>query len=133
MFRCDTRDIVRRLPDPLTCELAGVPATSRLLGKADHLLRIGDKVITMRGLVAVVEDLPTPPLPARFGATIDDDRVQLRMPSDVLAGSSAFDLPRRLAERGVDVNVATVLDDRTGAQVRRLRADLIETTFVERN
>jgi len=134
VFRYDTRDIVRRLPDaPLTCELAGVPATSRILGKADHLLRIGDQVVTMRDLVEVVEGLPTQPWPARFGATVDGDRVQLRMASDVLAGVSDFYLRRRLAERGVDVDIATVPDDRAGAQVRPLRADLLETTFVERN
>lgn len=134
VFRYDTRDIVRRLPDaPLACELAGVPATSRILGKADHLLRIGDKVVTMRDLVEVVEDLPTQPWPARFGANVDDDRVQLHMPGAALAGSSPADLRRRLAERGLDVDVATVLDGRAGVQIRPLRSDLLETTFVERN
>ena len=45
VFRYDTRHVVRRLPDaPLTCDVAGIPATSRILGKADHLLRIGDDV-----------------------------------------------------------------------------------------
>jgi len=134
VFRYDTRDIVRRLPDvALSCELAGVPATSRILGKADHLLRIGNEVVTLRDLVEVVEDLPTQPWPARFGATVDDDRVQLHMPDDVLAGASASDLRRRLAERGLDVDVSTVIDGRTGVQIRPLRADLLETTFVGRN
>jgi hypothetical protein len=117
----------------MTCELAGVPATSRILGKADHLLRVGDEIITMRDLVEVVEDLPSQPWPARFGATVDDDHMQLHMPGDVLAGASANDLRRRLAERGLDVEVSPVLDGRTGAQIRPLRADLLETTFVERN
>jgi phenylacetate-coenzyme A ligase PaaK-like adenylate-forming protein len=134
VFRYDTRDIVRRLPEvPLTCELAGVPATSRILGKADHILRIGDQVVTLRDLVEVVEDLPGQPWPARFGATVDDDGVQLRLPAEALAGASADDLRRRLAERGLDVGVSTVLDGRTGVQLRPLRADLVETTFVERN
>ncbi|MDQ1402916.1 MAG: hypothetical protein QOG03_1232 [Actinomycetota bacterium] len=134
VFRYDTRDIVRRLPDDaLTCELAGVPATSRILGKADHLLRLGDEVVTLRDLVEVVEDLPSQPWPARFGATVGDDRIQLHMPGDVLGGASASDLRRRLAERGLDVDVSTVLDGRSGAQIRPLRADLLETTFVGRN
>jgi phenylacetate-coenzyme A ligase PaaK-like adenylate-forming protein len=134
VFRYDTRDIVRQLPDaPLTCELAGVPATSRILGKADHVLRIGDVVVTLRDLVEVVEDLPAHPWPARFGATVDDGRMQLHMPGDVLAGTSATDVRRRLAERGVHVDVSTVLDHRKDAQIRPLRADLLETTFVGRN
>ena len=37
LLRYETRDMVRRLAeDDLTCELAGVPATSAILGNADH-------------------------------------------------------------------------------------------------
>jgi len=134
VFRYDTRDIVRQLPDaPLTCELAGVPATSRILGKADHMLRIGDEVVTLRDLVEVVEDLPGQPWPARFGATVDDGRVRLGLPGDVLADASASELRRRLADRGLNVDVSTVLDDRAGVMIRPLRADLLETTFAGRN
>jgi hypothetical protein len=43
VFRFDTRDVVRCLPDDaLGCELAGIPATSQILGKADHLLCCSD-------------------------------------------------------------------------------------------
>jgi phenylacetate-CoA ligase len=134
VFRYDTRDIVRRLPDvPLSCELGGVPATSRILGKADHLLRIGHQVVTMRDLVEVVEDLPAQPWPARFGATADGDGVRLSLPAELLAGASPGEVRRRLADRGIDVDVFTVVDHRTGAQIRPLRSDLLETTFVGRN
>src|SRR5213079_514491 len=52
VFRYDTRDLVRRLPDePLACELAGVPATSAILGKAGQVLRLGERAITTRDLV----------------------------------------------------------------------------------
>jgi phenylacetate-CoA ligase len=38
LLRYDTRDMVRRLAeDELTCELAGMPATSAIAGKADQL------------------------------------------------------------------------------------------------
>jgi phenylacetate-CoA ligase len=38
VFRYDTRDLVRVLPDgPLECELAGTPATSAILGKFEGL------------------------------------------------------------------------------------------------
>jgi len=134
VFRYDTRDIVRRLPDAaLTCELAGIPATSRILGKADHMLRIGDEVVTLRDLVEVLEDLPAQPWPVRFGATVDGGRVNLHLPGDVLAGATASDLRRGLADRGIHVDIATVLDARAGSQIRPLRVDLLETTFVGRN
>ena len=134
VFRYDTRDIVRRLPDAaLTCELAGVPATSRILGKADHLLRVGDEVVTLRDLVEVLEGLPIQRWPSRFGAAVDDTTVQLRLPGDVLASTSASELRRRFADRGVEVDVSTVLDARAGVHIRPLRADLLETTFAGRN
>jgi phenylacetate-coenzyme A ligase PaaK-like adenylate-forming protein len=134
VFRYDTRDIVRQLPDvPLTCDLAGTPATSRILGKADHLLRIGDEIVTLRDLVEVVEDLPAQPWPARFGASVDDGRISLRLPEGLAAVTSAADLRRRLGERGVDVELATFVDGRDDVHIRPLRADLLETTFAERN
>jgi len=43
------------------------------------------------------------------------------------------ELRRRLADRGVDIDVATFLDDRAGVHIRPLRSDLLETTFAERN
>ncbi len=134
VFRYDTRDVVRRLAaEPLTCDLAGVPATSSILGKADHLLRLGDRVVTLRDLVEVVEGLPAQPWPARFGAEVAGEQLQLHVPESVLHGSSADDVRRRLFDRGLDLDVATVVDDRHEVSLRPLRADLLETTFAGRN
>src|SRR4051812_35019904 len=56
VFRYDTRDVVRRLADErLSCSLSAVPATSRILGKADQLLRIQGHTITPRQLVEACE------------------------------------------------------------------------------
>lgn len=133
VFRYDTRDVVRRLPDvPLTCDLAGVPATSRILGKSDNLLRVGDTVVTSRDLVEAVEDLPAQPWPARFSATASGDRLQLRIPAGALAGATPSDLHRRLVDRGIGIDVDTVPDDQGGTQIRPVRADLLETTFSRR-
>lgn len=134
VFRYDTRDVVRRLPDAtLTCEFSGIPGTSRILGKADHLLRVGHEVVTVRDLVEAVEALPSHPWPARFTAITRDDRLQVHVPAGALAGASATDLRRRLAERGVDVDVSALADGRTDAQIRLVRADLLETTFATRS
>jgi phenylacetate-CoA ligase len=130
VFRYDTRDVVRRLPDePLTCDLAGVPATSRILGKADHLLRLGDRVVTMRELVEAIEALPSEPWPARFAAEVVDDRLRLTLAEDALDSASVEDLRRRMADAGVDVDVAPGVSAEEAMVLRPLRADLLETTF----
>ena len=133
MFRYDTRDVVRRLPDePPTCELAGVPGTSQILGKADHLLPLDHGVVTLRDLVEVVEGLPAQPWPGRFGARVEGDRLELRLPSTALEGVAPDDVRRRFAARGLDLDIATIVDDRQAASLRPLRADLLETTFAGR-
>ncbi|MGH3186494.1 MAG: hypothetical protein ACRDPY_20055 [Streptosporangiaceae bacterium] len=79
MFRYDTRDVARCLPDePLRCELPGIPATSQILGKADHLLRIpGGEIVTSRQLIEAIEALPAEPWPARYRAAASDGRIRL--------------------------------------------------------
>src|ERR1019366_8201344 len=92
VFRYDTRDLARCLPDgPLRCELAGVPATSQILGKADQLLRLpGGEVVTPRQLIEAIESLPAEPWPARYRATIcdgtgRDGRLRLTLPASAIA------------------------------------------------
>ena len=39
VFRYDTRDVVRELDETaLTCEIAGLPGTSQIVGKADQIM-----------------------------------------------------------------------------------------------
>jgi phenylacetate-CoA ligase len=91
VFRYDTRDVVRRLADDeARCELASVPATSQVLGKADHLLRLGrDQVITPRQLVDAIEALPAAPWPARYRALARDDGIHLTLPVGTISGLGA--------------------------------------------
>ena len=88
VFRFDTRDVARCLPDEaLGCELAGIPATSQILGKADHLLRLGSAaVVTPRQLIDAIEALPTAPWPARYRATAHDGRLRLTLPAAAVSG-----------------------------------------------
>jgi phenylacetate-CoA ligase len=132
VFRYDTRDVVRPLPDPLTCELAGLPATSALLGKADHLLWRGpDDVVTPRQLVEAVEALPTQPWPARFRATAGDGRIRLTLPASAIAGFGEAAARAHFADVGLDVDL-TVVADEEATSLRHLRSDLHETTFATR-
>jgi len=130
VFRYDTRDVVRRLPDDaLTCDLAGLPGTGPIEGKADQLLRLGPTdLVTPRQLVEAIEALPNRPWPARFRASIHGGRIRLTLPVSVLAGLDEAEVARHLADRGLDVDLSLVGDDEATA-LRPLRSDLHETTF----
>ncbi|HYY12283.1 MAG TPA: AMP-binding protein [Kineosporiaceae bacterium] len=132
VFRYDTRDVVRVLPDgPLECEVAAVPGTSQVLGKADHLLRTASGVVTPRELVEAVEALPTDPWPARFRAVAAGGRIALTLPASAVDGLGVPGTADHFAARGLDVEVSVVPDDEA-RQLRTLRCDLRETTFVNR-
>lgn len=133
VFRYDTRDVVRTLaPAEVACEISALPATTKILGKADHLLRLGpDRVVTPRQLVEAVEALPSQPWPARFRAVADGDRIALTLATSALAGLSQAEAQRHFADAGLDVDLTLVPDDEA-MSLRALRCDLRETTFVAR-
>jgi len=132
MFRYDARDVVYRLPDAeLTCEVAGLPATSAIVGKADQLLRLGDELVTPRALAEAVEALPSEPWPARFRAQLVGSRLQLSLPMAAMTGLSESAVLDHFAARGLDVQLTVVADDQA-TLLRPLRSDLHETTFVGR-
>jgi phenylacetate-CoA ligase len=130
VFRYDTRDVARRLPDePLSCELAGIPATSQVLGKAGDLLRLGPaRVITPRQLIDAIEAMPTEPWPARYRAAVVDGGLQLTLPASAIGGYGAAAARRHLAEHGLDVDLVVAGDDQA-MSLRHTRSDLRETTF----
>lgn len=133
VFRYDTRDVVRCLPDePLTCEVAGLPGTSAIVGKADQLIRLGPSdIVTPRQLVEAIESLPSRPWPARYRATVRDGRIRLALPVSAISGLSKADAVSHLAGHGLDVDLDLVRDDEATA-LRHVRSDLHETTFTAR-
>jgi phenylacetate-CoA ligase len=132
VFRFDTRDVARCLPEEaLGCELAGIPATSQILGKADHLLPLGSAaVITPRQLIDAIEALPTAPWPARYRATAHDDRLRLTLPASAVGGYGEDAARGHFADAlgGLDVDLEIVGDDQASS-LRQTRSDLRETTF----
>lgn len=135
VFRYDTRDIVRNLPDaPLTCDLAGISATSNIQGKASNLLRVNEQWVTTRDLVEVYEALPSHPWPARFSARAAGDHLEMVISAEALdQGVTRAHIERRYQERGLDVRVVDcVTREQDLIQLRPLRADLLETTFARR-
>ena len=130
VFRYDTRDVARCLPDAsLRCELAGIPATSQILGKADHLLRTpGGEVVTPRQLIEAIESLPAEPWPARYRAAVRDGRIRLTLPASAIAGYGEAESRRHFAAAGLDIDLDIVGNDQA-ASLRHTRSDLHETTF----
>src|SRR5207248_3053533 len=117
VFRYDTRDVARCLPDaPLRCELADIPATSQILGKADQLLRLpGGEVITPRQLIEAIEALPGEPWPARYRATACDGRIRLTLPASAIAGYGEAEADRHFAAAGLDVHLDIVGNDQAAS------------------
>jgi phenylacetate-CoA ligase len=134
VFRYDTRDVARCLPDtPLRCELAGIPATSLILGKADHLLRIpGREVVTSRQLIEAIESLPAEPWPARYRAAACDGLIRLTLPASAIAGYGEAEAGRHFAAAGLNVDLDIVGDDQA-ASLRRTRSDMHEATFASQH
>jgi phenylacetate-CoA ligase len=132
VFRYDTRDVVRRLPDEaLTCEISGLPGTSQVLGKADHVLRTAQGTVTPRQVIEAVEALPTQPWPARFRATAAGGRIALTLPESAVYGVGVGATIAHFADRSLDIDVRLVSDE-AAPLLRPLRCDLRETTFVTR-
>jgi phenylacetate-coenzyme A ligase PaaK-like adenylate-forming protein len=134
VFRYDTRDVVRCLPaDALGCDLAGIPATSQILGKADQLLRLPDgEVVTPRQLIEAIEALPAEPWPGRYRAAVCDGRIRLTLPATAIAGYSEAEAGRHFAAAGLDVDL-DIVGDEQAASLRRTRSDLHETTFASQH
>ncbi|MFG2518298.1 phenylacetate--CoA ligase family protein [Streptomyces sp. NPDC048527] len=131
LFRYDTRDLVRRLPDaPLTCEMANVPATSHILGKADHVLSTRTGAVMPRDIIEVLDALPGARWPMRYRTDVTDGRLRLELAASCAADNSPADIAGRLAAAGIDATVA--LTDAEGHQLRRYRCDLVEHSFAGR-
>jgi phenylacetate-coenzyme A ligase PaaK-like adenylate-forming protein len=133
VFRYDTRDLVRRLPEePLGCSLSAVPATSRILGKADQVLRIDGRAVMPRALVEACEGLPGEPWPARFTARAVPEGLELMLSEDTAGRVPPDALARLIAPSSGDVPVHCRIAPRSAPVLRHVRADLLETTFTGR-
>ena len=127
VFRYDTRDVVRQLPDePLTCNLAGIPALSPILGKAGRSsppITVWSRPARSSRSSRVCRPPHGPPAtrPAASGGVL-----RLTLPPTALAGTTTEHIARLFAAAGIDCTVDVAADD---ASLRTVRADLAETTF----
>ncbi|HEU0240029.1 MAG TPA: AMP-binding protein [Micromonosporaceae bacterium] len=132
VFRYDTRDLISPIaPENLACELAAVPATSAILGKAsDLLVTPSGRSLHPRAIIEALESLPTEPWPVRYRAEVAGERFVLTIDTSTAGGLDADGVTRHLAERGVDADVRVVAAGEAST-LRRVRADLSETTFMQ--
>ncbi len=66
LLRYATGDLVRVLPGPVSCEMAGQPATSPLLGKAEFSPGSDGVRLYQRDILELLEAEPVLPLPVRY-------------------------------------------------------------------
>ena len=129
VFRYDTRDVVRRLPDePLTCNLAGIPALSPILGKAEPDLHQRRRdLVTPRDIVEVLEELPCAAV-ARPVSSRSDGSI---LTADRAADDTRRHDHRRSSRAGSPTGASTASSRSRAADepLRPVRADLAETTF----
>jgi phenylacetate-CoA ligase len=132
LFRYDTRDVVRRLPDtPLSCELSHLPATSHIEGKAEHLIWFDGQPITTRSLVEAIEALPSQPWPARFHAHSTLKGIELQLPREILHGLTESDVLEHFRLAHLPVCTVHWVEPQFVQGLRKLRGDLVEPTFAE--
>jgi phenylacetate-coenzyme A ligase PaaK-like adenylate-forming protein len=130
VLRYDTGDVVRRLPEPLTCTLRHQPATSLLLGKLGLSVRHERGWTYPRQIAEALEALEEVPLPARYGFWAVPRGVAV----EVVTRADTSDVRRKIAnsleQRGVPVEDLRLLADRRQLQHRMpLRGDLREEVF----
>jgi phenylacetate-coenzyme A ligase PaaK-like adenylate-forming protein len=133
VFRYETGDVVKPLPvaPTPTCELAHLPATSHIEGKAAHLLWFEGQAVTERAIVEAVESLPSQPWPARFRACVGPQGLELELPICALEGLSTGEALAHLQRAGIPVQVIRGVPPEQARSLRRLRADLEEPSWEE--
>jgi phenylacetate-coenzyme A ligase PaaK-like adenylate-forming protein len=130
LLRYATGDLVRTLTGPPGCELAGQPATTNLLGKADFSPEAGGLRLYQRDVLDLLEGEPAIPLPARYHVELVDDGFDLH----VLAPEDDHSVVARLEARAeaAELPIRKIVLTRDECQVRQRfhRALLRETSVV---
>jgi phenylacetate-coenzyme A ligase PaaK-like adenylate-forming protein len=131
LLRLFSGDVVRRLADDdLGCELAQLPATSRVLGKRQHMRDIAGRTVTPRDILELIEADPAAVLPSRWATEAAHDGMVLH----VLGRDG--ELAERTHERGLALGLPlsrVVVHDEldTMPPTAPVRADLRELRFAD--
>lgn len=133
VLRLATGDVVRRLVGVPNCELAALPATSPLLGKAALCPELGRRPLYQRHILELLEAEPDLPLPCRHAATPTAGGFELH----VLAARSDAGLQRRVQERatsrGLPIVTVTLHTDLSAMPPPEFARALLRETVVVRD
>lgn len=126
VFRYDTRDLVRvPAAAQTTCELAAIPAVSKVLGKAKDLVHTSDGPVTPREIAESLDAVVGVGSPVRFAARAVGGRLRVTVPRGCLPPEvNGADLAAACAARGIDADVDVAAGDPPVG--RPLRADFVE-------
>jgi acyl-CoA synthetase (AMP-forming)/AMP-acid ligase II len=130
VLRYDTGDVVRVLPEPLTCTLRHQPATSALLGKLSLSARHEGGWTFPREVAEALEGLEEVPLPARYGFWSVPGGVAVEVATRRAAPGVRHTIETCLEERGVPVHELRLVEDCSHLlHPMPLRCDLREYMF----
>lgn len=130
VLRYDTGDVVRTIPEPLTCSLRHLPATSNLLGKLSLSVRHEHGWTYPREVAEALEAVEEVPLPARYGFWAVSGGVAVEVVTRGDTPGLRRTIETSLQERGVLVRELRLLEDRSQLQhPMPLRGDLREQAF----
>lgn len=129
LLRLFSGDVVRPLTG-LDCDLAALPATTRVLGKLQHLREIEGRVVTPREILEVVEDDPDAVLPSRFATVETSDGLVLHLLVD-RDGVAERTHERALAAGLPLAGVVAHTELATMPATQPVRADLRELRFAD--
>jgi phenylacetate-coenzyme A ligase PaaK-like adenylate-forming protein len=130
VLRYDTEDLVRVLPEPLTCSLRHVPAVSQLLGKRRLAVHQTPDWVCVREIAEALEAVRAVPLPARYGfwAVPGGVAVEVVLPQENT--DALRQIARELEARGVPLQALYLRHDWSQlCHPIPLRSDLRETSF----
>ena len=133
LLRYDTQDVVRvLLPTAVTCELAHMPATGKILGQLRLAVHPDRGWTYPRDVLEAVEGLEEVPLPARCGTWAAPGGVAVEVVVRRNAPEAARTIRASLEQRGVPVREMHLAED--PRQLRHpwpLRCDLKELLFAD--
>ena len=124
LLRYATGDLVRVLPDgdPVDCELAAVPATSKILG------RMSGSAISTRDILELLQGEPALPLPTRYAVSGDGDMLYVVGDPGEIAVLAR--LEERITELAMPLHGIVIVEDPAKLPAPcHIRADLRERSF----
>ena len=130
VLRYNTQDMVRIVPQSLTCTLAHIPAVSNILGKYQLSIRHETGWVTVRDIAEALEDLDEIPLPARYSFWERSGGVIVEVVTRSQNGSIRNKIEHRLLDCGIPVRELMLHSDKSKLQKPiPLRGDLRELSF----